>query len=63
MFVIFVMYVMYAHVTHLNAGHTAGHVEVLPSGPPGLHQGDTVTAPDVLGSVLATQNMNTRIIV
>ena len=46
--------------TYLNAGHSAGHVEVLPVPAPWLHEGHAVAAAHVLGRVLTRRNVDGR---
>ena len=43
---------------YLNAGHSAGNVEILSVPAPRLHQSDTIAAANILGSVLAGSNVH-----
>ncbi len=45
---------------YLNAGHSAGHVEVLPVPAPRLHEGHAVAAAHVLRGVLTRRNVDGR---
>ena len=46
------------HNTDLNTGHGAGHVQVLSSWTPGLHQSYAVGASNVLGRVLCSARIS-----